>query len=157
LAVDALLRGAAIPSVGPEVTSLLRVAAGVGVLADPSFPAGFKKRLIREAQKKSAPASLSLIPQGVHAFTPHLHVPAEAKMMDFLKNVFGATEDFRVPTSTGTIMHGEVRIGDSVIELSEVPDDYVCPRATSLRTYVQSVDETYRRALDAGAVSLYEP
>lgn len=97
------------------------------------------------------------IPKGFHTLTPYLHAPAGAKLIEFLKNAFGAVEDFRALRQDGTIQHAQVRIGDSIVGYADVPPDMPSPKATSLRTYVQSVDETYRRALDAGAVSSYEP
>ena len=97
------------------------------------------------------------IPTGFHTLTPYLHPSPEAKLIDFLKNAFGAVENFRAPRPDGTVMHAQLKIGDSIIELGEVPANEPSPKGTPLRTYVHSVDETYRRALDAGAVSLYEP
>jgi uncharacterized glyoxalase superfamily protein PhnB len=164
--IDAMLRGVAATPRGPEVTALLRLAADVRALPDRDFRASLKARLTSQAQNDQArkekdmsatTAPVNWIPKGFHTLTPYLHAPAEAKLMDFLRDAFGAVEAFRVPTAIGTIMHAQARIGDSVIEVSEVPDEYKCPRATSLRTYVHSVDETYRRALAAGATSLYEP
>ena len=173
-AVDAMLRGAPITKTaqgaGPEATELVRIAGHVRALPDPEFRASLKARLMSRASLKAQPVSnavkekemtattaVNWIPKGFHTLTPYLHVPAEAKMMDFLRDVFDAKEMGRFLTPIGTIMHAATQIGDSILELSEVPDDYVCPRATSFRTYVQSVDETYRRALEAGATSLYEP
>ena len=160
--VDAMMSGAAAPSAGPEVTALMRIAADVRALPDREFRAALKARLLEKVRKEkskmaAATTPVNWIPKGFHALTPYLHVPAEAKMMDFLRDAFGAVENFRVPTATGAIMHAQTRIGDSIIELSEVSADFKGPRATSLRTYVDSVDETYRRALAAGATSLYEP
>src|SRR5262249_14469783 len=97
------------------------------------------------------------IPKGFHALTPYLHPTPDAKLIDFLKNAFGAQENFRAARPDGTIMHAELRIGDSMVELGEVPLETPSPKATALGIYVESVDETYRRALDAGAESLYEP
>jgi PhnB protein len=167
-AVDAMLRGETAPRMGPEVTALVQIAGHVRALPDGDFRASLKalfmdkavklsKALKEKDQMTTATATVNWIPKGFHTLTPYLHAPAEAKIMDFLRDAFGAVEKFRVPTKIGTIMHAQAQIGDSIVEVSEIPDDYVAPRATSLRTYVQSVDETYRRALAAGATSLYEP
>ena len=97
------------------------------------------------------------IPRGFHTITPYLHATPEAKLLDFLKDAFGAEENMRVPRPDGTIMHAQVRIGDSILEMGEVPLDMPSPKGTPLRHYVHNVDESYRRALDAGGESLYEP
>lgn len=105
----------------------------------------------------ATPTSVNYIREGFRSITPYLHGPREAGLMDFLKQAFGAEELGRYPRPDGSIMHGEVRIGDSVIELADVPADFPGPKATSLHLYVEDVDAVYRRAVEAGAVSLYEP
>ena len=164
-AVEALLQDAPAPATGPETTALLRLATHVRALPAEEFRKSLKTRLMTQAAKEKAKMTattqvnpqVNWIPKGFHTLTPYLHASAEAKLMDFLRDAFGAKENFRVPTAIGTIMHAQTVIGDSIVEFSEVPDDYVCPRATSLRTYVHDVDATYRRALEVGATSLYEP
>jgi PhnB protein len=55
------------------------------------------------------------IPEGYHSVTPYLVVPGASKLIDFLKQAFEAEETERVASPDGTIMHAEVRIGDSII------------------------------------------
>lgn len=76
-------------------------------------------------------------------------------LLDFVKNVFGAEELERAPTGENRV-HVEVQIGDSVVVL-EIGKDF--PKATQASTYVYvpDVDTAYRRAMEAGAVSLNEP
>lgn len=150
-AVDAMLRGRTAPPAGPEVSALLRLARHVRSLPDAEFRRKLRFNLM------STPAAVSWIPAGFHSVTPYLHVPREASMMDFLKNAFGAEENFRVPGPGGAIMHAQLRIGDSIVELAEVPADLVSPKATSFRIFVQDTDETYRRAIESGATTLSEP
>ncbi|MGC1492236.1 MAG: VOC family protein, partial [Candidatus Acidiferrum sp.] len=60
----------------------------------------------------------------------------------------------RVPKPDGSIMHAEVAIGDSVIELSDANEQYpVRPMTTHL--YVPNSDISYANALQAGASSVY--
>ena len=103
-----------------------------------------------------ANAPVSWIPAGFHTLTPYLHPLPEHKLTDFLKAAFGAEQQFRTPP-TGPIMHSQLRIGDSIVELAEPPLERPCPRATSFRIFFENVDEVYRRALQAGATSLAEP
>ncbi|TMI86534.1 MAG: VOC family protein, partial [Bacteroidetes bacterium] len=63
-----------------------------------------------------------------------------------MKNVFGATEQAIIPRSEGVVMHGEMRIGDSVIMFADTTEE-IGARPAGLFIYVESVDETYRKAL----------
>jgi PhnB protein len=95
------------------------------------------------------------IPEGYHAVTPTLNVKGAAKLIDFLKSVFGAQERMRMPGPGGAIMHAEVQIGDSVVMLSDAIQQP--PISSSLFVYVTDADATYQRALKAGAKSVMEP
>ena len=59
------------------------------------------------------------IPDGYHSVTPYLIVDGAAKLIDFTKQALGAEETFRMPGPGGQIMHAEVRIGDSMLMLSD--------------------------------------
>src|ERR1700680_3971190 len=89
------------------------------------------------------------IPDGWHSVTPRLVVHEPAKLVDFLKNAFGAGGDFLTESPS------QMRIGDSIIMVSGVGPREPVP--AFLHLYVEDADATYRRALDAGAVSLEEP
>jgi PhnB protein len=95
-------------------------------------------------------------PPGFHTITPYLIVPRASAFIDFLKSAFAATERLRVPLPDGLLMHAEVAIGDSVIELADT-NDKVPPAPTAIHLYVDDADATYARAIAAGAASLYEP
>lgn len=145
---------------GPEVTDLLRVAAQVRDLPSEAFRAKLRSDLIDRVlkEKKMSPTLKSTwIREGFHSITPYLHAPAEAKLMEFLKSAFGGKERFRAPRPDGTIMHGEVTIGDTIVEMADVLADFESPKATALWYFVPDVDAVYQRALDAGAVSLSKP
>jgi PhnB protein len=89
------------------------------------------------------------IPEGWHSVTPRLVVHDAAKLVEFLKQAFGAAGDFR------TEIPSEMRIGDSLVMVSSVgPRD---PMPAFLYLYVDDIDSTYQRALAAGAVSLEAP
>jgi uncharacterized glyoxalase superfamily protein PhnB len=72
-----------------------------------------------------------------------------AKLVEFLKQAFGATGDFR--TDRPSVM----KIGDSLVMVSSVGPRDAMP--AFLYLYVDDIDTTYGRALEAGAVSLEEP
>ena len=56
----------------------------------------------------------------------------------------------------GSIMHGEVKIGDSVVMFSDSSDENPAESAV-LMIYVENCDETYKKAIAAGAKSRGEP
>ena len=103
-----------------------------------------------------ATAAVTPLREGFHSITPYLIVEGAAKTIDFLKQAFGAEEKFRVPKPDGSIMHAEVRIGGSVVELADANDQYP-PRPTSLHLYVPDADAVYHRAIALGAASTEEP
>jgi uncharacterized glyoxalase superfamily protein PhnB len=89
------------------------------------------------------------IPEGWHTVTPRIVVRDVAKLVDFLKQTFGATGDFQ------TTRPSEIRIGDSIIMVSG--EELRETMTAFLYVYVDDVDATYNRALKAGAFSLEEP
>jgi PhnB protein len=98
------------------------------------------------------------IPEGYHSVTPYLAVDGADKLLEFLKQAFGAEEIFSMSTSDGKIGHAEVRIGDSVVMLAEAPTTAQGSAMPGMiHLYLDDADEAYRRALEAGAVSLREP
>jgi PhnB protein len=96
------------------------------------------------------------IPEGYHTVTPYLVVPGVPELIEFLKQAFDARETGRFAGPDGTIMHAEVRIGDSPVMMGE-PAGGVQPIPAMLHLYVEDVDAAYRRALAAGATSVREP
>ena len=103
-----------------------------------------------------APTAVTPLREGFHSLTPYLIVEGAAKTIDFLKQAFGAEEKLRVPKPDGSIMHAEVRIAGSVVELADANDQYPA-RPTSLHLYVPDADAVYHRAIAAGAISTEEP
>jgi PhnB protein len=98
------------------------------------------------------------IPKGYHTVTPSLFVVGAAKAIDFYKKALGAEELTRFPAPDGTIMHAEIRIGDSIIMLGdEMPDQggrgpkSIGGTPVSFFVYGENVDAAWKRAVDAGA------
>jgi uncharacterized glyoxalase superfamily protein PhnB len=96
------------------------------------------------------------IPEGHHTVSPYLVVREAAQLIDFMKEAFAATEIQRITLPDGSIMHAEVRIGDSIVMLGEAGGEYP-PMPAMLHLYVEDVDAFYKQALQAGATSLSEP
>ncbi len=100
-------------------------------------------------------------PQGYHTVTPNIVVDNTVKALEFYKQAFDAEETVRMPGPGGSIMHAEIRIGDSVIMLGdEMPEMHAkSPKAyggTPFRfyVYVENVDAAWKRAVNAGAKSV---
>ena len=97
------------------------------------------------------------IPEGYHSVTPYLVVDDANAAIKFYERAFGATEKFRMPMGD-RIGHAELEIGDSVVMLSdEWPDmgnrgpNALGGTPVSLMIYLEDVDSTFRRAIEAGA------
>jgi PhnB protein len=95
-------------------------------------------------------------PSGYSTVSPYLIVAGAQTVIDFLKQTFGAAELRRYDGPDGSIMHAEVRIGDTVVMLGDAGENW--PALPShLHVYVDDVDATYLRALEAGARSVQPP
>ena len=81
--------------------------------------------------------------------TPRMIVADVAAQVEFLRAVFGATGDVHPGRPA------EISIGDSLVMVSEVGEREAFPAL--LYVYVDDVEGTYQRAVDAGAASLEEP
>ena len=79
------------------------------------------------------------IREGFHSITPYLIVEGASNLVQFLEQAFGAKELFRVPRPGGGIMHAEVKIADSIIELADATPQYP-PMPTAIHLYVNDVD-----------------
>lgn len=86
---------------------------------------------------------------GFHSVTPRLVVVDALALVEFLRTVFGATGE----------PHGErpaeMRIGDSLVMVTTAGAREAFPGF--LHVYVDDADETYRRAVAAGAETLEAP
>jgi uncharacterized glyoxalase superfamily protein PhnB len=104
----------------------------------------------------STPSQRNYFRPGFRSITPYLVTTGAARLIDFLKTAFDAQEVLRVPNPDGSVMHAEVRVGDSMVELADGGGKYP-PTTPAVHYYVNDADEAYKRALAAGAKSLYEP
>jgi PhnB protein len=95
-------------------------------------------------------------PDGYSTVSPYLVVSGAQRVIDFLTETFDATPLRRYDMPDGSIMHAEVRIGDTVVMLGDAGGEWP-PVPSFLHVYVDDVDATYRRALAAGGVSVQEP
>ena len=91
-----------------------------------------------------------------HTVTPYLVVPDADEELAFLKAAFGGTEASCQRNPDNTVMHAEIRIGDSLVMLGQAGGQWK-PLTAALYLWVEDVDATYAKALQAGATSQSEP
>jgi PhnB protein len=97
-------------------------------------------------------------PDSYNAVSPYLVVDGAEATIRFLTDVFGAQLLRSYPGEGGRVMHAEVRIDDTVVMVADaVPPGWPAIAAGHVHVYVPDVDATYRKALEAGAVSVQEP
>lgn len=97
------------------------------------------------------------IPHGYHSVTPYLTVRDAPKVLAFLKQAFGAEiakEPLKRPD--GTIMHAQVKIGDSHVMIAE-ESEMAKAAPSSLYLYVPNVDSVYQQAIKAGGKTIMQP
>ncbi len=100
--------------------------------------------------------AVKAIPDDYHAVTPFLTVDGAGKLIDFMKEAFGAQERMRMPMPDGKVAHAELTIGDSVIMVSDATPEFSAMPG-SIHLYVEDCDATFKKAVAAGARSQMEP
>lgn len=94
------------------------------------------------------------IREGFNTVTPYLTVKQPDVLIDFVKDVFGAELTFRTTGSAGGT-HAELKIGDSMVMIGGA--EHIDAMPIAIHLYIPDVDAAYKRALDAGATSLFPP
>ncbi|MBO0714502.1 MAG: VOC family protein [Acidimicrobiales bacterium] len=110
-------------------------------------------------------ASVSPVPEHLHTVTPRLVVRGGAEAIEFYRRAFGAVElGERFTGPNGEVIHAEIRIGDSVVMITDEGDDGTparSPRSLGgvvsaiMATYWPDVDAAWERATSAGAEVVY--
>ena len=97
------------------------------------------------------------IPEGYRTATPNLVVDGGLEALGFYERAFGAEVVSRLE-SGGKLMHGEIRIGDSLITVCDAMPEYGLaapdregPVSSSIGLYVEDADAVHARAVAAGA------
>ena len=108
--------------------------------------------------------AVKAIPDGYSSLTPYLVIKGADKALDYYKKVFGAVETVRMPGPDGRVMHAEVKIGNSILMLSDENPErgYLSPvtiggSGASVMLYTDDVDATFKKAVDAGGKAEMPP
>ena len=149
----------------PAVSVLLGIARDLRDLPREDFKVRLRTNLegstqmenaAKQAVSSDAPKQETM-PSGYHTIAPYIIVPRAGEFIEFLTNAFGGTERFRVGRAPGSelIMHAEVQIGNSVVELADAYDPIPAAPA-AIHLYVDDAHSSFKRAIDAGATSIYD-
>ncbi|WP_030760047.1 VOC family protein [Streptomyces sp. NRRL F-2664] len=89
-------------------------------------------------------------PEGCTSVAPWVVTDDTGALLDFITAVFDGEELARVPVEDGSIGHGEIRVGDTVVlAFDRRPDWPVMP--SLLRVYVPDADAAMAAAVAHGA------
>jgi len=121
------------------------------------------KKSKKTKSKPKKAKKVNPIPKGFRSVTPYLSIEGAAEALEWYKKGLGAKELYREAMPDGKIMHARIRIGDSLIMLS----DYMpggpskSPKSlggtpTTLHVYSKNVDKLFQQAVEAGAKVLME-
>jgi PhnB protein len=98
------------------------------------------------------------IPAGYHTLTPSIIVSDAVEAIEFYKKALGAQEQDRFEGPGGEIMHATIKIGDSLLMLSEENPTWNTQSPKTLGgtpsgifVYVENVDQAFEKAVKAGA------
>jgi PhnB protein len=102
--------------------------------------------------------SVPFKPSGYHSVTPYLAIRDAKSALDFYARALGAELVLKLDMPDGKIAHAEIRIGDSILMMSEENPDWgtrspasLGGSPVSLMIYVPDADASFARALAAGA------
>jgi len=97
------------------------------------------------------------IPEGFHSITPAIVVRNADQAIEFYKKAFGAQEVSRMLGPDRKVAHAELKIGDSILMLSDEFPGSPCESpqklggtTATLHLYVQDVDSAFQQAITAG-------
>lgn len=105
---------------------------------------------------QSVTTKVKPIPEGYHSVTPYMMVEGAAKLIGFAKRTFNAEQTVLMNRPDGSVAHAELKIGDSVVMTADATNEFPA-MPTQLYVYVDNVDATFKRALEAGATVVQEP
>jgi PhnB protein len=99
------------------------------------------------------------VPRGFRMVTPYLVAADGPALLEFANKAFGAEEVFRTETPRGGV-HGEVRIGDSMLMIGGGIPGRKFPgtlHPNAVHLYVEDADAVFQKAMAAGATLIDEP
>src|SRR5438477_10464198 len=102
----------------PELAMLLVIASDLRGLPDPRFRQELKRRILPMTTMTEVRK-----PAGFGTITPYLVGKEVPRLHSFLQQAFDAEVLASFARPDGSIMHSEVRIGDSILEIGQSEND----------------------------------
>jgi Uncharacterized protein conserved in bacteria len=157
-AIEAILAGSreGLALAEPELATMLVLADDLRDLPDPLFRSRLKAELIPPAEDAMTTTTEDAAKTSTATITPYLLVDGADDLIAFMQDAFGAELQARYLTPEGKVMHSQIRIGDSRIELGDANDQFKA-FGMALHVYIDDVDNVYARALAAGATTTHPP
>ena len=96
-------------------------------------------------------------PKGFHSITPYVFSDNPVEFINFLMTAFDG-EEFteRSLNKDGTVANAQVRIGDSIIEISQAREEFPSV-SCNFHLYVPDAEQAYKKAIEAGGIGQYPP
>jgi PhnB protein len=128
-----------------------------------------RKAAPAKARKAARPKRVQPVPAAYGSLTTHLVVSPASEAVAFYVQAFGAKVGMMMDGPGGKIMHGELKIGDSIVMLADEqppmgpgPQTHKTPKnlggtSAVMMLYVKDVDASYARAVAAGATPVMPP
>lgn len=95
-------------------------------------------------------------PDGIQALVPFLRVTGVAEFVQFAEDVLGAEVLARTAGDDGVVFYATLRFGDTAVFVQEAEASAQAAPG-ELYLYVRDLHGSYRKALEAGALSVSEP
>lgn len=150
------------PRVNSRIAAILRIASELRDLPSDEFKARLKQDLVARATPTATIAKKpSYIPTGFHTANACLVVRDAPRAIEFYQRAFGATELMRLDDPSGNIIHAQIQIGDSPIDIAPEQGKFNrSPQSLGGSTvpiglYVEDVDAFAERAVAAGAKVIF--
>lgn len=96
------------------------------------------------------------IPANYPRVSPYLIVKSVEETMDFIQYVFDGKVREKMKSPDGSVNHGEMSIGDSVIMMGKATENHE-KQNVMLYIYVEDTDKAFERALEKGGESVMKP
>jgi PhnB protein len=90
------------------------------------------------------------LPDGFHTVTANIIADDANQAVNFLKQAFGAIENYRLTLADGRITHCELKMGDSIINLGTAMEGWPA-HGLIAQIFVEAPDALFEQAVRAGA------
>lgn len=141
---------------------LMEVAVALRELPDPSFKARLKRDLVMKtsASTDARPARAASLGkygrEGFQTLSAYLRVNGGKELLSFFEKAFDARVLSRTENPDGSLMHSDLMIQDSRLEVSDATPA-APPLPMMFILTVDNADAAYEKAIAAGAASITEP